>query len=113
MFRELMINFDTIQYAFCHRKLVYMINQKFMKLCTLQDHNMEMCKLVGYPGPLRFTPAHIHIRILPCTKLHELLINHVGEFVMTKCILNCLKMYQCHHKFSYMINQKFMQLCTW
>ena len=35
--------------------------------------------------------AHLHIRILQCTKLHELLINHVGEFAMTKCILNCLK----------------------
>ena len=30
-------NFETIQYALCHRKFSYMINQKFMKLCTLQD----------------------------------------------------------------------------
>jgi hypothetical protein len=35
--------------------------------------------------------AHLHIRILQCTKFHELLINHVGEFAMTKCTLNCLK----------------------
>jgi hypothetical protein len=27
-----------------------MINQKFMKLCTLQDPNMKMCNLVVYPG---------------------------------------------------------------
>jgi hypothetical protein len=32
-----------------------MINQKFMKLCTLQDPNMKMCTLVGYP--LSFTPV--------------------------------------------------------
>jgi hypothetical protein len=31
-----------------------MINQKFMKLCTLQDHNMKMCTLVVYPGPSSF-----------------------------------------------------------
>jgi hypothetical protein len=49
--------FETIQYAFCHRKFPYMINQKFMKLCTLQDPNMKMCTLVGYPSPLRFTPV--------------------------------------------------------
>ena len=36
-------NFETIQYALCHRKFSYMINQKFMKLCTLQDPNMKMC----------------------------------------------------------------------
>ena len=50
-------NFETIQYALCHRKFSYMINQKFMKLCTLQDPNMKMCRLVGYPGPLSFTPV--------------------------------------------------------
>jgi hypothetical protein len=44
-----LINFETIQYALCHRKFSYMINQKFMKLCTLQDPNMKMCTLVGYP----------------------------------------------------------------
>ena len=50
-------NFETIQYALCHRKFTYMINQKFMKLCTLQDPNMKMCTLVGYLGPLSFTPV--------------------------------------------------------
>ena len=50
-----LINFETIQYALCHRKFSYMINQKFMKLCTLQDPNMKMCTLVGYP--LSFTPV--------------------------------------------------------
>ena len=49
--------FETIQYALCHCKFSYMINQKFMKLCTLQDPNMKMCTLVGYPSPLRFTPV--------------------------------------------------------
>ena len=28
-------NFETIQYALCHCKFSYMINQKFMKFCTL------------------------------------------------------------------------------
>jgi hypothetical protein len=41
-------NCETIQYALCHCKFSYMINQKFMKLCTLQDPNMKMCTLVGY-----------------------------------------------------------------
>ena len=50
-------NFETIQYALCHCKFSYMINQKFMKLCTLQDPNMKMYTLVGYPGPLSFTPV--------------------------------------------------------
>jgi hypothetical protein len=50
-------NFETIQYALCHRKFSYMINQKFMKLCTLQDPNMKMCTLVGYPDALSFTPV--------------------------------------------------------
>ena len=47
-------NFETIQYALCHHKFSYMINQKFMKLCTLQDSNMKMCTLVGYPGASSF-----------------------------------------------------------
>ena len=47
-------NFETIQYALFHRKFSYMVNQKFMKLCTLQDPNMKMCTLVVYPGPSRF-----------------------------------------------------------
>jgi hypothetical protein len=47
-------HFETIQYALCHHKFSYMINQKFMKLCTLQDPNMKMCTLVVYPGPSSF-----------------------------------------------------------
>jgi hypothetical protein len=47
-------HFETIQYALCHRKFSYMINQKFMKLCTLQDPNMKMCTLVVYPGQSSF-----------------------------------------------------------
>ena len=31
-----------------------MIDQKFMKLCTLQDPNMKMCTLVVHPGPSSF-----------------------------------------------------------
>jgi hypothetical protein len=31
-----------------------MINQKFMKFCTLQDPNMKMYTLVVYPGPSSF-----------------------------------------------------------
>jgi hypothetical protein len=48
---------ETIQYALCHRKFSYMINQKFMKLSTLQDPNMKMCTLVGFLSPLSFTPV--------------------------------------------------------
>ena len=44
----------TIQYSLCHHKFSYMINQKFMKLCTLQDPNMKMCTLVVYPGTSSF-----------------------------------------------------------
>ena len=47
-------NFETIQYALCHRKFSYMINQKFMKVRTLQNPNMKMCTLVVYPGPSSF-----------------------------------------------------------
>ena len=47
-------NFETNQYALCHRKFSYIINQKFLKLCTLQDPNMKMCTLVLYPCPSRF-----------------------------------------------------------
>jgi hypothetical protein len=42
-------NFETIQYALCHRKFSYMINQKFMKLCTLQDPNMISNSLMVIP----------------------------------------------------------------
>ena len=47
-------NFETNQYALCHRKFSYIINQKFLKLCTLQDPNMKMCTLVVYPCPSSF-----------------------------------------------------------
>jgi hypothetical protein len=47
-------NFETIQYAHCDCKFSYMINQKFMKLCTLQDPNMKMCTLVVYLDPSSF-----------------------------------------------------------
>ena len=47
-------NFETIQYALCHCKFSYMINQKFMKLCTLQDPNTKICTLLVYPGPSSF-----------------------------------------------------------
>jgi hypothetical protein len=38
-------NVETIHYALCHRKFSYMIKQKFMRLCALQDPNMKMCTL--------------------------------------------------------------------
>ena len=66
-------NFETIQYALCHRKFPYMINQKFInfetihhalcckspnemfvKLSILRDPNMKVCTLVVYPGPSSF-----------------------------------------------------------
>jgi hypothetical protein len=60
----------NIQYSLCHCKFSYMINQKFMKLCTLQDPNVKMCTLVGY-------------------KFHELRIKakkkiHVCVFMVTR-----------------------------
>jgi hypothetical protein len=67
-----------------------MINQKFMKLCTLQDPNMKMYTLVGYPGPLSFTPV---------------MLLWTWKFETIQYAL-------CHCKFSYMINRKFMKLCT-
>jgi hypothetical protein len=48
-----------IQYALCHRKFSYMINQKFMKLCTLQDPNMKMCTYVGYPPIPIYPPNYV------------------------------------------------------
>jgi hypothetical protein len=42
---------------------------------------------IFYADGLGYPCAHLQ----QCTKFHELLINHVGEFAMTKCILNCLK----------------------
>jgi hypothetical protein len=40
-----------------------MINQKFMKLCTLQDPNMKMCTLVVYPGPSSF-PSIMSLKVV-------------------------------------------------
>jgi hypothetical protein len=54
-----------------------------MILCTLQDPNMKMCTLVGYPSPLRFTPV-----ILFWTIYHAL----------------------CHHNSSHMLNEMYMKL---
>jgi hypothetical protein len=42
-------------------------------------------------GPRYTTNVHIFILGSCNVQFHELLINHVGEFAMTKCILNCLK----------------------
>jgi hypothetical protein len=44
-------------------KFSYMINQKFMKLCTLQDPNMKMCTLVVYPGPSSF-PRIMSLKVI-------------------------------------------------
>jgi hypothetical protein len=66
-------NFETIQYALCHRKFSYMINQKFMKLCSLQDPNMKMCTLVGYwfsrskGHQVKFFPCNILVKTLELT----------------------------------------------
>jgi hypothetical protein len=81
-------NFETIQYALCHCKFSYMINQKFMKLCTLQDPNMKMCTLVGYPSPLSFS------RVMPVW---------TWTFDTIHCAL-------CHHNSSHMLNEMFVKL---
>jgi hypothetical protein len=65
-----------------------MINQKFMKLCTLQDPNMKMCTLVGYPSPLRFTPVMLFWTLNFETIHHAL----------------------CHHNSSHMLNEMFVKL---
>jgi hypothetical protein len=65
-----------------------MINQKFMKLCTLQDPNMKMCTLVGYPSPLRFTPVKLFWTWNFETIHHAL----------------------CHHNSSHMLNEMFVNL---
>jgi hypothetical protein len=51
-------NFETIQYEFCHRKFSYMINQKFMKLCTLQDPNSWSGQTDGQTDQFLYTPPH-------------------------------------------------------
>ena len=65
-----------------------MINQKFMKLCTLQDPNMKMCTLVGYPIPLRFTPVML-FGLRNFETIHHAL---------------------CHHNSSHMLNEMFVKL---
>ena len=40
-----------------------MINQKFMKLCTLQDPIMKMCTLVVYPGSSSF-PRFMSLKVV-------------------------------------------------
>ena len=49
-------NFETIQYVLCHCKFSYMINQKFMKLCTLQDPDMKMCTISRISQSIEFLP---------------------------------------------------------
>ena len=65
-----------------------MINQKFMKLCILQDPNMKMFTLVVYLGPLSFS------RVMPVwtwkfDTMHRAL---------------------CHHNSSHMLNEMFVKL---
>ena len=81
-------NFETIHYALCHRKFSYMINQKFMRLCALQDPNMKMCTLVVYLGPLRFS------RVMPIW---------TWKFDTSHRAL-------CHQNSSHMLNQMFVKL---
>ena len=87
-------NFDTIQYALCHRKF-YMINQKFMKLCTLQDPNMKMCTLIVYPGPSGF-PKIMNLKVvfqifvgsIKMMGTRGVLVPHSGQLIISF-------MYQC------------------
>ena len=65
-----------------------MINQKFMKLCSLQDPNVKMCTLVGYPSPLRFTPVML-FGLRNFKTIHHVL---------------------CHHNSSHMLNEMFVKL---
>jgi hypothetical protein len=90
------------------------------ELCSIKDFIVHWVLPLLCLFGLGNNSVCTHIRILQCTKFHELLINYIGEYAMTKCILNYLKISLetiqyalCHRKFSYMINQKFMKLCTW
>ena len=69
-------NFETIQYSLCHRKFSYMINQKFMKLCTLQDPNMKMCTFV-VSRSIEFYPcyASLDLEILRQFSMHFVIAN--------------------------------------
>jgi hypothetical protein len=65
-----------------------MLNEMFVKLSILQDHNMKMCTLVVYPGPLSFS------RVMPVwtwkfDTIHRAL---------------------CHHNFSHILNEMFVKL---
>jgi hypothetical protein len=104
------VMFNYLMFSSTSTKIAYSSTTQWSSY-GLQDPNMKMCTLVVYPGPSSFPrimslkvvfqicfgsikmmgTRGVLIRILQCTKFHELLINHVGEFVMTKCILNCLK----------------------
>jgi hypothetical protein len=75
--------FDTIHHALCHHNSSHMLNGMFVKLSILEDPNMKICTLVPYP--------HLHIRFSQFTKFYKHLIKHVGGVVMTKCMVNCLK----------------------
>ena len=44
--------FDTIHRALCHHNSSHILHEMFVKLSILQDPNMKMCTLVGYPSPL-------------------------------------------------------------
>ena len=70
-------NFETIQYALCHRKYSYMINQKFMKLCTLQDPNMKMCTLSRISQSIELYPcnASLDLEILRQFSMHFVIAN--------------------------------------
>jgi hypothetical protein len=47
-----------------------------MKLCTLENPNMKICTLVGYPSPLRFTPCYPFLEF-------EILRQFTMRFVIT------------------------------
>jgi hypothetical protein len=52
------------------------------KFLSPKKHNRGKPQWTG----ISYQCAHLHIGILQCTKFHELLINHVGEFAMTKLV---------------------------
>jgi hypothetical protein len=90
---------ETIQYALCHRKFSYMIIQKFVKLCTLQDPNMKMCTSVRYPSPLSFTPVML-LLTLSFSKVKPV---WTWKFETIRHAL-------CHHNSSHMLNEMFVKL---
>ena len=62
-----------------------MINQKFMKLCTLQDPNMKMCILVGYPGPLSSTPVTLYQNVVERTDDEDSESERESEMSSSEC----------------------------